>query len=79
MGVYGYSKDFGKIPEGYLNVCINQTKNDVDILYPANPGSVYHMTKCLDQLLFQFYNKKLEYKLLTSTKELFGELKQQDD
>jgi UDP-sulfoquinovose synthase len=57
MGVYGYSKDFGKIPEGYLNVCINQTKNDVDILYPANPGSVYHMTKCLDQLLFQFYNK----------------------
>jgi UDP-sulfoquinovose synthase len=28
-----------------------------DILYPANPGSIYHMTKCLDQLLFQFYAK----------------------
>lgn len=57
MGVYGYSKDFGAIPEGYLNVQINQTGRDVDILYPANPGSVYHMTKCLDQLIFQFYNK----------------------
>ncbi|MGO7888574.1 hypothetical protein ACC740_36915, partial [Rhizobium ruizarguesonis] len=26
-----------------------------EILYPSNPGSIYHMTKCLDQLLFQFY------------------------
>lgn len=57
MGVYGYSKVFGGIPEGYLNVKINSTGNDTDILYPANPGSVYHMTKCLDQLVFQFYHK----------------------
>jgi len=57
MGVYGYSKAFGAIPEGYLNVKINETKKDVDILYPANPGSVYHLTKCLDQLIFQFYAK----------------------
>lgn len=57
MGVYGYSKEFGAIPEGYLNVKINSTANDVDILYPANPGSIYHMTKCLDQLVFQFYAK----------------------
>ena len=57
MGVYGYSKAFGRIPEGYLNIKINQTKSDTDILYPANPGSIYHMTKCLDQLIFQFYNK----------------------
>ena len=57
MGVYGYSKDFGDIPEGYLNVKINSTQKDVDILYPTNPGSVYHMTKSIDQLLFQFYNK----------------------
>ncbi len=55
MGVYGYSKAFGKIPEGFLNVEITQTGNSVDILFPANPGSIYHMTKCLDQLLFQFY------------------------
>lgn len=63
MGVYGYSKEFGKIPEGYLNIKINSTLNDVDILYPTNPGSVYHMTKSLDQLLFQFYNKNWGLKI----------------
>ena len=57
MGVYGYSKDFGSIPEGYLDIKIKSTEKDVDILYPANPGSIYHMTKCLDQLIFQFYAK----------------------
>ncbi len=63
MGVYGYSKDFGKIPEGYLDVKVNSTKKDVDILYPTNPGSVYHMTKSLDQILFQFYNKNWGLKI----------------
>lgn len=57
MGVYGYNKDFGKIPEGYLDIEIKETNAETSILYPANPGSVYHMTKCLDQLMFQFYNK----------------------
>jgi UDP-sulfoquinovose synthase len=57
MGVYGYSKEFGRIPEGYLDVTINSTGAETDILYPANPGSIYHMTKCLDQLLFAFYTK----------------------
>ena len=57
MGVYGYSKEFGSIPEGYLDITINSTKQPTSILYPANPGSVYHMTKCLDQLIFQFYAK----------------------
>ena len=28
-----------------------------EILHPADPGSIYHMTKTLDQLLFGFYNK----------------------
>jgi len=57
MGVYGYSKEFGQIPEGYLDVEIKSTGAETDILYPANPGSVYHLTKCLDQLVFQFYCK----------------------
>ena len=57
MGVYGYSKQFGEIPEGYLDITINSTNEPSQILYPANPGSVYHLTKCLDQLIFQFYNK----------------------
>lgn len=63
MGVYGYSKDFGAVPEGYLNVKINETQKDADILYPTNPGSVYHMTKSLDQILFQFYNKNWGLKI----------------
>jgi UDP-sulfoquinovose synthase len=60
MGVYGYSTVGAAIPEGYLPVGIETLDGrnvTQDILYPANPGSIYHMTKCLDQLLFQFYAK----------------------
>jgi len=57
MGVYGYSKEMGSIPEGYLDITVKETGKDASILYPTNPGSVYHMTKSMDQLLFQFYNK----------------------
>lgn len=60
MGVYGYSTIGAAIPEGYLPVGIENLKGDTvqqDILYPTNPGSVYHMTKSLDQILFQFYAK----------------------
>lgn len=58
MGVYGYSSVGATIPEGYLNVDITTDdgkKISQEILYPVKPGSIYHMTKCLDQLLFQFY------------------------
>jgi UDP-sulfoquinovose synthase len=60
MGVYGYSTIGAAIPEGYLNVGVETLSGDTvqqEILYPANPGSIYHMTKCLDQLLFQYYAK----------------------
>ncbi|KIC16115.1 MULTISPECIES: NAD-dependent epimerase/dehydratase family protein [unclassified Leisingera] len=59
MGVYGYGTAGIEIPEGYLNVKIETPSGDIeqDILYPPNPGSIYHMTKCQDQLLFAFYNK----------------------
>ena len=60
MGVYGYSTIGAAIPEGYLPVGIETIGGDTvsqEILYPSNPGSIYHMTKCLDQLLFQFYAK----------------------
>ena len=59
MGVYGYGTAGMKIPEGYLKVKIDADVGPVEqeILYPANPGSVYHMTKTQDQLLFHFYNK----------------------
>ncbi len=60
MGVYGYSTVGAAIPEGYLSVDIelqDGSKTSQEILYPANPGSIYHMTKCMDQLLFAFYAK----------------------
>ena len=60
MGVYGYGTAGMKIPEGYLNVKVEAENGDLldnEILYPANPGSIYHMTKTQDQLLFFFYNK----------------------
>lgn len=63
MGVYGYTKSYGPIPEGYLDVTIKSTSKDASILYPANPGSIYHMTKCLDQLIFSFYNKNWGLKI----------------
>jgi len=58
MGVYGYSTIGAAIPEGYLPVDITNLageKVEQEILYPTRPGSVYHMTKSLDQILFQFY------------------------
>lgn len=59
MGVYGYGTAGVKIPEGYLTVKVETDGGLVDeeILYPANPGSIYHMTKTQDQLLFHFYSK----------------------
>lgn len=59
MGVYGYGTAGLTIPEGYLPVTIDVQgrTQGMDIMYPPNPGSVYHMTKTLDALLFFYYNK----------------------
>ena len=60
MGVYGYGTAGMAIPEGYLDVEVVTDEGErlmQQILYPSNPGSVYHMTKTLDQLMFAYYNK----------------------
>lgn len=60
MGVYGYTTANLTLPEGYLRVHVPTDDGSVverDILYPADPGSIYHMTKTQDQLFFYFYNK----------------------
>jgi UDP-sulfoquinovose synthase len=60
MGVYGYAAAGVKIPEGYLPVRMDGVDGgevEQEILFPANPGSVYHLTKTQDQLLFAFYNR----------------------
>jgi UDP-sulfoquinovose synthase len=56
MGVYGYDWP-APIPEGYLTVKVPTPDGDLEreILHPASPGSVYHLTKTLDELMFAFY------------------------
>ena len=58
MGVYGYTTRGMKIPEGYLDIEIpsDSARLKSRILYPASPGSIYHMTKTQDALFFQFYS-----------------------
>ncbi len=59
MGVYGYGTAGMPIPEGYLKAVVEGKAGpqEIEILYPANPGSVYHMTKTQDALMFYYYNK----------------------
>ena len=65
MGVYGYGTAGMKIPEGYLDIKVDNGEELVDqqILYPTNPGSVYHLTKVLDQNLFSYYAKNDELRI----------------
>src|SRR4051794_7273659 len=59
MGVYGYGGGV-MLPEGYLRVRMETENGDEverEILFPPDPGSVYHLTKTIDQLVFAFYNK----------------------
>jgi UDP-sulfoquinovose synthase len=59
MGVYGYGGGL-TIPEGYLRVRAEAADgSDVEreILHPTDPGSVYHLTKAIDQLIFAYFNK----------------------
>ena len=60
MGVYGYGAAGMSIPEGYLPIKVERPDGQVirrEILFPPDPGSIYHLTKTQDQLLFAFYNK----------------------
>ena len=66
MGVYGYGTAGMKIPEGYLPVEVVTDSGErvrQEILYPANPGSIYHMTKTQDQLFFAYYAKNDEVRI----------------
>jgi len=60
MGVYGYGTAGMQIPEGYMPDKVETETGKIieqEILYPVNPGSIYHMTKAMDQILFFYYNK----------------------
>lgn len=58
-GYYGYSDVDMEIPEGYLTVKVDVDGEDklLEIMYPPNAGSIYHMTKVQDAMMFSYYNK----------------------
>lgn len=75
MGVYGYESVPVDLPEGYLTVSYPDRNGETqtrEILYPTQPGSVYHLTKSLDQLMFQFYAKNDALRITIFTRELSG-------
>jgi len=66
MGVYGYGAAGIKVTEGYLPVKMERSDGTVaqhEILFPTDPGSIYHLSKAQDQLLFAFYNKNDKVKV----------------
>jgi len=58
-GVYGYGNSIIPIPEGYLNIDLTHKgkKYQTEIVHPYYPGSIYHMTKCMDNVMFHFFVK----------------------
>ncbi len=58
-GYYGYGTVGMDIPEGYLTVSVktDDGEKDIEIMYPPNAGSIYHMTKVMDAMMFAYYNK----------------------
>jgi UDP-sulfoquinovose synthase len=58
-GYYGYSDVGMTIPEGYLpvKVDVDGQEKKIEIMYPPNPGSIYHTTKCQDAIFFLYFNK----------------------
>jgi len=58
MGGYGHHGASFEIPEGYLKIQITEEGAglwETDVLFPTRPGSVYHTTASIDQILFQYY------------------------
>ncbi len=61
MGVYGYgtagAADSGGLSEGEAGHARTRPASSARSSTPSDPGSIYHMTKTQDALLFQFYAK----------------------
>jgi len=59
-GIYGYETLGYCVPEGYIRAHLHadgSPSKALDILHPANPLSVYHLTKAQDQLALAFFAK----------------------
>lgn len=64
-GYYGYGTAGMDIPEGYLPVKVDtdEGQKEIEIIYPPNPGSIYHLTKVMDAMAFLYYNKNDNLKI----------------
>ena len=66
MGVYGYVTANMDLPDGYITAHFKDNDGELfsqEIVYPPNPGSIYHWTKTADHSLFQFYAKNDELRV----------------
>jgi len=57
-GTAGYVTTPMDIPEGYLDVKVQTDKGEeiMEFPWPLHSPSIYHMTKSMDFLMFEFYN-----------------------
>lgn len=64
MGVYGYNNQI-TVKEGYVSVDFTQNENKItkEILFPFDPGSIYHLTKCLDSQIFSYFQKAFNLRI----------------
>lgn len=64
MGVYGYDNQI-EVNEGYICAQLGENNDEIkkDILFPFNPGSIYHLTKCMDSQMFQYFHKAFGLKI----------------
>lgn len=65
MGVYGYNGSGYALPEGYIDATLHFKDGDVrdTIIYPPNPGSIYHASKVMDAQLFKFFTHNNELRI----------------
>ncbi|RUO99114.1 NAD-dependent epimerase/dehydratase family protein [Hyphomicrobium sp.] len=59
IGVYGYETLGYRVPDGHVKVSIQSSQGaaEREILHPANPVSIYHLSKAMDQLVLEYYSK----------------------
>ena len=66
MGVYGYDYSNKLLPDGYYDAVLTNhvgDKIEKKLLHPASPGSIYHLTKAQEEIMFQYFQKIYQLKI----------------
>lgn len=66
MGVYGYDYSNKLLPDGYYDAVLTNhvgEKIEKKLLHPASPGSIYHLTKAQEEIMFQYFQKVYNLKI----------------